>query len=655
MALDPSQSQFGDDPNAIKRAYALRLLTEGTDTSPIRSWTQGAARLAQALTGGYMANQDLQQRQGAMASLSSLLGGSSPQAANAAPSAVQDAMLPNAPSGNVQDASLPRGMRNNNPGNIEDGTFAQSLPGYAGTDGRFAKFESLDAGMAAMDKLLQNYGSKGLNTVGGIINRWAPPSDNNPTSAYAANVAQKLGTDPNSPINVNDPGVRQKLAMAIGGFENGPKFAAAQPTQVASLGQPWAAPSAPPPQQPPVAPPPSPSIPPSALSPQPLAQQGAPLGAPPQAPPPQASLGMQPGAPAPALPPAAPVAPPPQVAAAQPQAAPQQADIKSKIAQLLASDNPYAQQLGQRLAMQVIAPQLQTPQFTTIGTDKYGNPVHGFVNPATQTTTPAGVMAGQQIGQGGQIPNAAGNEGIVHGADFLKTLAPAEADQVKALAEGRMAFPAGFALKSPYWQRMITNVSQYDPSFDAVNYNARSKTRNDFTSGKSAQSINALNTVIGHLETLSDAADKLNNTNYPSVNSVTNWIASQTGDPRIKQFDATKKAVVDELTRVYRGAGGSEGDIKMWSDQINAANSPDQLHGVIGQVGDLLKSKMDALGEQYKQGMGTTEVPIRLTTPKAEKALEVLRARAGGQQPSAQSAPQSGGIIRYDAQGNRIQ
>lgn len=228
-----------------------------------------------------------------------------------------------------------------------------------------------------------------------------------------------------------------------------------------------------------------------------------------------------------------------------------------------------------------------------------------------------------------------GATGQVQGDDYLKTLPPQIATQVKALAEGRMQFPGGFALKSPYWQQMVSAVSQYDPNFDAVNYNARATTRKDFTSGKSSQSINALNTVIGHMKVLSDAADQLNNSSVPMWNTVANYSEKAMGDPRMQQFDATKKAVVDELTRVYRGSGGSEGDIKTWSDQINSSGSPAQLHGVIAQIGDLLESKVNALGEQYNQGMGTTAKPIRLTTPTAQSALETLRKRAGSGQPSS--------------------
>src|SRR6185312_13614727 len=124
---------------------------------------------------------------------------------NDAQSPMDTAQYPAGPVGGqavaaVNNAAEPRGIRNNNPLNIEDGPFAQSQPGYAGSDGRFAKFQTPDHGVAAASSLLDNYGGKGLNTVAGIIGRWAPASDGNNVSAYAADVAGKLGLDPNAPI-----------------------------------------------------------------------------------------------------------------------------------------------------------------------------------------------------------------------------------------------------------------------------------------------------------------------------------------------------------------------------------------------------------------------------------------------------------------------
>lgn len=244
----------------------------------------------------------------------------------------------------------------------------------------------------------------------------------------------------------------------------------------------------------------------------------------------------------------------------------------------------------------------------------------------------------QRLGADLAIQNAAvqaANPNAPHGEDFIKTLPPAQAAQVKALAEGRMQFPGGFALKSPYWQQMLSAVAQYDPNFDTINYNARAQTRKDFTSGKSAQQVNALNTVIGHLDTLADKAKALNNSSWQSYNTLTNFLATETGDPRVTNFNVAREAVVDELTRVWRQAGGSEKDIEERRKQLDAANSPQQLYGAIGGMGDLLESKLASMGEQYQQGTGTA--PIEMVTPKARQTLTRLEGLAG-KQPAGSTA-----------------
>lgn len=119
-------------------------------------------------------------------------------------------------------SSVPRGVRNNNPGNIEDGPFARSLPGYRGSDGRFAIFDSPEAGINAGGELLNRYAARGVTTPAQIINRWAPPSDGNPTQAYAQYVASRLGIGVNDPVPANR---RAEAFQAIKEFENGTRSA----------------------------------------------------------------------------------------------------------------------------------------------------------------------------------------------------------------------------------------------------------------------------------------------------------------------------------------------------------------------------------------------------------------------------------------------
>lgn len=114
--------------------------------------------------------------------------------------------------------SKPRGIRNNNPGNIRHGDSWQGMKSVQ-TDPDFVQFVAPEFGIRALAIVLKNYSAKhGINTVAGIIDRWAPPSEND-TQSYINAVAEKLGVTPEQPINVRM--FLPQLAEAIIYHENG--------------------------------------------------------------------------------------------------------------------------------------------------------------------------------------------------------------------------------------------------------------------------------------------------------------------------------------------------------------------------------------------------------------------------------------------------
>jgi len=133
--------------------------------------------------------------------------------------ATQSSPTPTAIPAPARKNGTPRGIRNNNPGNIEYGEFAKRM-GATGTDGRFAIFPSPEGGLAALSALLSSYGSRGINTVQAVINRYAPPNENN-TAGYSAGVARAMGVSPMQPLNMGDPMVRAALMQQITRIENG--------------------------------------------------------------------------------------------------------------------------------------------------------------------------------------------------------------------------------------------------------------------------------------------------------------------------------------------------------------------------------------------------------------------------------------------------
>lgn len=114
----------------------------------------------------------------------------------------------------------PRGVRNNNPGNIDrDGTPWAGMAA-AQTDPRFVVFDAPEYGIRALAKVLLTYQKKhGLNTVADIIARWAPPVEND-TGAYAAHVAAKIGVGVTDHLDLSNEVVLAGLVMAIIAHEN---------------------------------------------------------------------------------------------------------------------------------------------------------------------------------------------------------------------------------------------------------------------------------------------------------------------------------------------------------------------------------------------------------------------------------------------------
>ena len=124
----------------------------------------------------------------------------------------------------------PRGIRNNNPGNIRWGDeWRGLLVKAARTDKDFCQFVDLKWGIRALVIVLFNYrnkagipgvGGKGIDTIREIITRWAPPNENN-TEAYIAAVAKSVGVLDDEPMDLKDIFRCRFLVKAIILHENG--------------------------------------------------------------------------------------------------------------------------------------------------------------------------------------------------------------------------------------------------------------------------------------------------------------------------------------------------------------------------------------------------------------------------------------------------
>lgn len=115
-----------------------------------------------------------------------------------------------------------RGLRNNNPGNIEKTSVVWDGEVRPGSDERFCEFETMVMGCRALIKTLVTYHKKHhCSSVRQIITRWAPPTENN-VAAYMKHVASAIGKDIDETILFDfDPTYYLAIAKVIARHENG--------------------------------------------------------------------------------------------------------------------------------------------------------------------------------------------------------------------------------------------------------------------------------------------------------------------------------------------------------------------------------------------------------------------------------------------------
>lgn len=103
---------------------------------------------------------------------------------------------------------LPLGLRQNNPGNLRSWGDVERRNG-------FASFGNMQEGLSAMaGNLLSYYRNRGLDTVQGIVGRYAPPSEND-TGGYVAAIAKRLGVKAGDKLDLNDPKILSQLMGAM--------------------------------------------------------------------------------------------------------------------------------------------------------------------------------------------------------------------------------------------------------------------------------------------------------------------------------------------------------------------------------------------------------------------------------------------------------
>lgn len=120
----------------------------------------------------------------------------------------------------MNEKNLPRGIRNRNPGNIRRGN-TRYKGETQGSDTAFKSFVSMEWGYRAIFVLLHTYAVRhGLNTIRGMISRYAPAQEND-TAGYIETVSKHSSIEANRQVDTLSAADMIPIVTAISRVENG--------------------------------------------------------------------------------------------------------------------------------------------------------------------------------------------------------------------------------------------------------------------------------------------------------------------------------------------------------------------------------------------------------------------------------------------------
>jgi hypothetical protein len=239
-------------------------------------------------------------------------------------------------------------------------------------------------------------------------------------------------------------------------------------------------------------------------------------------------------------------------------------------------------------------------------------------------------LQAQGVGAGTPVPTTNANGEPATYEDQIKSLGP-KGGVVSAIIEGRQEPPKSFAQKSPYWQDIMQKVYAIDPQFNEQ----RAQLRKEYTTGKRAGEINAINTAMGHVGILGDAITSLQNGDIVALNAIANTYGLQVGKDPITTFKTIVHRVGPEIAKAYIGAGGSAGERGSDEKDFSPDLAPNQLKGNVSITAKLLRSKIAAMENQWNQNKAPSMRAFQdqFIMPEAKAELDKWSPSAGAKPP----------------------
>lgn len=162
--------------------------------------------------------------------------------------------------------------------------------------------------------------------------------------------------------------------------------------------------------------------------------------------------------------------------------------------------------------------------------------------------------------------------------------------------------------------RAFINPQYFEGDFKA-NANLQRELESTRT-GTAGGSLLAAGTAANHLNLLEQNVEKLANFDEPSINRVANAMGVAVGKSPAVTFRAIANQVNSEVAKVVAGGQPHEAELKQFGENLNNAQSPDQIMNVLkayiglinGRIGEIDDRSMQYVGRHIGVSPETTDV-----------------------------------------------
>lgn len=189
--------------------------------------------------------------------------------------------------------------------------------------------------------------------------------------------------------------------------------------------------------------------------------------------------------------------------------------------------------------------------------------------------------------------------------------------------------PKTLSTRGGHRERVLSMVSQFDPSYDDTQYANKRRAIAQFGSGPQGNTVRSLNVAIEHIDTLKRAADALKNGDFTPGNKTYNEFAKMFGQSPPNTFEGIRDIVANEVVKGTIGNAGALQDRAEAAAKVKASSSPEQLNELMNGWTELMGGQVKGLAQQYEGSTGLKDFRDRYLTQRSKDAIAAAESKAG--------------------------